>query len=776
MKELYYVIPTLLHGRGTNLLKVVSLGLGLAMSIVLLSRVAYEQSYDTCFRDHKQLHQVWSVYHINGDIHPPQEMNLGPLTGTIFELFPDQVQSATCVAKYRLNSEIWRGSTNFGIVGTVAADSLFFETMGIEVLEGNARAELQQKDVVFLSRSLAKRIFDDENPIGQTINVAQEIDLTVRGIYADIPDNSTLHPQAVASLNTLLSRKMGNFSWQGGDSWHGYLRLYPDTDLERLNQRIAQAIEQQAPMVDGTGFEAMVRPITDTYKNKDDVRRMDLILFVLALCVLFVTALNYVLISISSLARRAKAIGVHKCSGAEGGTVFGMFLWETALIVLAALLLMAALLYVFRDFVEDVAQVGLASLFSPERLWVAFTVVAVLFVIGGVLPGRMFSRIPVTQVFRRYTEGKKGWKRPLLFVQFAGVALVCGVMATTMLQYHHLLTRDPGFNPRRVVLGGQGASNYEGVMALKKYYESLPYVEAVTHAMCNPFGYSGEMVPDESGRPLFTTRYDYMGANYAEVMGLEVVEGRLPQKNGEVAVNQEFVRRRGWTDGAIGKIFMSEENWYIGGQDGNVQIVGIIKDFSIGSFYQEMMPFVMHYHPTFGGCIHLRLKEPFMENLNRLNKDVSEAFPDNVATFLSMEEEMKKNYDSVRVFRNAAMVGAVVILFITLMGLVGYVNDEVQRRSKEIAIRKVNGAETAAILRLLSTDVLLVAVPAVVVGTVAAWYVGDELLSSFSTTFGNTLPYYIGTAILSLVIIVSCVVGKSWKIANENPVNSIKSE
>lgn len=124
--------------------------------------------------------------------------------------------------------------------------------------------------------------------------------------------------------------------------------------------------------------------------------------------------MNYVLISISSLSYRAKAIGVHKCSGAGSGKILGMFLLETAIIILFALLLMGLILLNFRDFIEDTTAVELGALFSLDRLWVPLLTVAILFLIGGALPGRIFARIPVSQVFRRYTEGKKRMETPAI--------------------------------------------------------------------------------------------------------------------------------------------------------------------------------------------------------------------------------------------------------------------------------------------------------------------------------------------------------------------------
>jgi len=498
---------------------------------------------------------------------------------------------------------------------------------------------------------------------------------------------------------------------------------------------------------------------------------MSTIMAILAGAILFITALNYALLSVSSLSRRAKAVGVHKCSGAENGTILGMFLYETAVIIMLALLLMGFLVLNFQDFVEDTASTKLSSLFAFDRIWVSLSVVGVLFLIGGIMPGYVFSKIPVTQVFKQYTEGKKGWKRPLLFIQFAGVAFIGGIMIIVMFQFHYVLNKDMGYNPERIAVEYQYCPDYDTSQMVKTFYKGLPYVEAVTSSLDNSplWGYSGELMFDEGGNSLFSTKYDYMAEDYADIMDIRVKQGRFPRASGEIAASETWLKTRGWSaEQAIGQIILTEE--------GKVKIVGIIKDFQIGNFLNENMPFLMHYQPMFSGSIHIRLKEPFAENLQRLNKEAGEAFPGQTINFESLEQALADSYNSVRVFRNATIVATFVIFFITLMGLIGYTNDETNRRSKEIAIRKVNGAEAWGIIELLAKDVLWTALPAVLIGTLTAWYVGELWMSQFATTIENTIPYYIMTAILTLAMIVGIVITKTWKIANENPVKSIKSE
>ena len=770
MKQIYYVIQTLLRGRGSNIIKIISLGLSLTMSILLFSRVAYEQSFDTCYKDYDNLYQIWSVFTVKGEKYPPQEQNSGPVAGAILENFPEQVEAATSTCHW-MNAPLYNGNVRFD-EEKIVADSLYFQTMGIEVLSGKPVNDLQQPDIVFLSDRLAQKMFGGENPIGKVISYDHQYDLTVKGTYEALPENVTRHHDAVISMPTIWSRKIGNYSWSGGDSFPEYIRFRPGADKSVINTRIDAMIDKYRPAVDKKefGYSAFVQPIRDTYRNREDVMRMRNIMSILGLAILFIAALNYVLISISSLTYRAKAIGVHKCNGASGGKIFGMFLLETGLIIAAALLLMALVLLNFRDFFEDTAVAKLSLLLAPARIWVPLSVITVLFIVGGVLPGRLFARIPVSQVFRRYTEGKKGWKRPLLFIQFAGVAFICGLMCVVMAQYQYVLNKDMGYDPQRMAIGDAYWDTEEARDAAYHFFKGLPYVEAVSSANNTPiFGYSGSMIKDEGGQALFSSRACYyMREDYPSLMGMTFKAGRMARDKDEVIVNETFAEMMRWGEDVVGRMINIDGRRY--------KISGVLNDFQIESFTTPKMPFIAKGDKNFYSTIHLRLKAPFETNLRQLNKDVAQAFHDRTIDFRGYEKNVANAYNSVRVFRNATLMAAITMFFVMLMGLIGYTADEVRRRSKEIAIRKVNGAEASSVLELLSKDVLVVALPAVLIGSIAAWYVNGIWMEQFAEQIPLSWIVYVLVVVANLAVIVSCVLWKSWRIANENPVNSIKSE
>ena len=643
--------------------------------------------------------------------------------------------------------------------------------MGIEVLSGNPEKDLMQNDVIFLSDDLAQKIYGGENPIGKVISYNKELQLTVKGTYVDLPENATMRPEAVISMPTAWSRDWGNYSWRGGDSYYEYIRFRPGADKEVVNTRLDAMIQKYRPEEDkkAYGYTAFVKPIRDVYRDEDQVKRMDSIMSILALAILFIASLNYVLISISSLTYRAKAVGVHKCSGASGGTVFSMFLLETGIIIALALVLMGLILLNFQEFIEDTTAAKLSVLFAPDRIWVPLVVVLVLFIVGGILPGRLFARIPVSQVFRRYTEGKKGWKRPLLFVQFAGVAFICGLMYVVMAQYNYVKDKDMGYNPQRVAIGNVYFGGEEASGPALQFFRGLPYVEEVSSAVSTPvWSYSGSMIEGEGGQSLFSTRFSYALEDYFKMMGMTMKEGRPARASDEIVVNEAFAERMRWGDKALNHPLRAEGR--------NLKVVGVLKNFHIGSFYQPQDVIMFGYTRTFGNTVHVRLKEPFAENLRRLNKDVSEAYPDKTVDFYSMEDQILNKYNPVRVFSNATILAALTMFFVMLMGLIGYTTDEVRRRSKEIAIRKVNGAESLGILELLSKDVLYVAAPAVIIGIISAAYINGMWMEQFAQQLPLSWSVYILIALVILLLILACVIWKSWRIANENPVNSIKSE
>ena len=766
MRHLYYTLQTLLRGRGSNVIKVISLALGLLMSVFLFARIAFELSFDNFYHEPENLYLVKTGWLDKGILKGGEgSYTIHSIPGTIAEEFPNEVKSATtCFSEGSKQYSL--GALKFEIP-TVMADTLYFTTMGLDILEGNPQ-ELANPDVVFLSQSAARSVFGNELPLGKTLNYScwgQEVAMLVKGIYADLPLNTVMHvrPEALVSFASIERHSWARLGWNSGGNFSGYLRLYNPGDAKVLNERLTAAIARHIPEKSGLELSVHITPVRSIHVDNSQVQKMIWTMGLLGLVLLFTTTLNYVLISVASLTQRAKAIGVHKCNGASASSIFSMFLIETAVVIALALLLIGVLVYTFHEKMEELAAVPIPVLFAWQNLWAPLLVVALLFLLGGCLPGVLFSRIPVTQVFLRYTSGRRGWKRVLLFVQFGGAAFILGMMLVVFMQYNYATGRDRGFRPERVAYVYQRLENSDN---LRSILTGLPYVESVASASATMLGfYAPYMITDNQGNRLFSPRSSAFDADYLDFMGLHLTAGRGLSGSGQLLVNRTFVEKMKWEGTGVGERVNDLGT-----------VVGVLGTFSFPLAPDDRDPVMITWADGMANHVHVRLKEPFDDNLIRLNEEMQRAYPQNELLFHSMEGEMLSYSESVRVFRDVTLLASVTILFIILMGLIGYVNDEVRLRSKEIAIRKVNGAEVSGILQLLSRDVLWLAIPAVAIGIIGAYKAGEVWISQFNDTVSLSVLWYIAVSICLLLFIVVCVVIKAWRIANENPVHSIQSE
>ena len=768
MKQLYYTIQTLLRGRGSNVIKVISLTLGLLVGILLFARVAFELNYDSYYSEPENLCITLRTGISDGIKKEPNIDNYGKLAEAIRENFPDEVEDATVLDLFS-QSPLYHEGKKMEHVILATSKSHVFSTLGIKVLLGDV-SQLDRVDVIFISRSLARRLFADANPIGKTINIEIDYPLTVQGVFEDIPENTEFHFDGVYSFDTR-SKQYGSErgGWGYDPSYHCMVRFRHPDEREKVEVRMPEMLKKYIHNYKGQSEEYSFMTPSQYHLQKPESRKIVMILSILGFAILLVAGMNNVLISVSSLAQRAKSVGIHKCNGASDGHIYRMFLYESALLILLSLLFVTVLLFTFKLEIEDLSGASLKALFTWQTLWVPILVSLVLFLVIGLFPGKLFAAIPVTQVFHRFTAHRFVWKRSLLFIQFAGIAFILGLLMVILLQYHQVMTRDMGYKVDNLAVGW---SPYRETDKMDGILRGLPIVEEFCNASTIIYGgYMGQPYTDAHGKE-FMGRIEFVDEHYVPVMGLQIIKGRNIQQDKEILINEEMVRQIGWTDSPIGKNLEDGKNNF-------GTIVGVVKDYVVQSAYMPQAPVALMSNLEWMNVLNKRniiLKEPFGENLAKINTLMKEAFPTVDIVFRSARQEIDKQYQEVRRFRNVVIIASIAILLIALMGLFGFVNDEIQRRSKEIAIRKVNGAEVPDILRLVSGNIFWTALSAVLVGIVFAYIVSNKWLEQFSDRVSVNGGHFLVVIIIILLLIMGSVIGRSWNVANENPVNSIKNE
>lgn len=772
MRQLYYTIQTLLRGRGGNFIKLMSLTLGLLVGLLLFSQIAFELSFENFYKNPDSVVLLRVQRLKEGKPNNDYDYDTyRPAAADLSEALPDLIESASLSANF-WQPTLYVEDEKLDDVQVMFADTLYFQTIGLEVLKGNPQ-DLSSGKNAFLSQSKARELFGDEDPIGKEFSVDKMFNVTVRGIYQDVPANTVFPNNVILSMEAF-DWAYGRGTWTTNDIYSVLFRLKRPEDVEAMNQRVQKAVERYTETKQGTDLQKFsVLPLRDINMSLPDNMRKLVILGVLGFSIFFVSIMNYVLAAIAVMSRRAKVVGVHKCSGASGGHILSMFMWETGLMVLASVICSLLLMYVFEDKIEDMLGTRLADLFTWQTLYVPLLTVSLLFLVAGVLPGQMYARIPVTQVFRRYTDGKRSWKRGLLFVQFLGVTFILGILLTTIIQYHDLMNRNIGFRSNGLAVGGLSGGR-DNVQNIADAFRRQPYVESVACSSGTLLQhYSTFLVKDMEGSPITSLHFMYIDKDFPGVTGMKLLQGTWPQHEGEAIIGRKTMETLKWDTDAVGRKLPIDPGW--GGLKEPATVVGVIEDVRNMGFFrgQTCTAFIMNNRLR---SFNVRLKEPVEENLKRLNAFTKETWPDEQLEFSTYNEIRRISNESVYRFRNIVYVTSSCILLIVLMGLIGYVNDETQRRSKEIAVRKVNGAEASSILRLLSVDILKVAVGAVLIGIAFSWYVSGIWLEQFADSKLLSPVWFVLLAVCLLVLIVFAVVLKAWHIANENPVKSIKSE
>ena len=776
MRQIHYTISYLKNAWGNNLVKVLTLTLGLSIGLVLFARIAFDLSYEQFLPEAEHIYQVQTVYTTGIGSDNEHVTDYGNTYQPVAPTMPLEipgVEAGTSILETG-DRVIFEGENRYA-VRAIYADTMFFQTLTIPILSGSEMG-LKTDGNVFLSASLARRIFKGKDPIGKVLfnDKRHSESLTVVGTFADVPENSHLDFDIIYSISN-----MSRNSWEGGDGYTGYVRLHPDADFQQINEEAIPAMQARhmdiAAMENGGyAFTFYLKPITELHTGNPETRQTLWVLSVLATLLFVAVSFNYVMISISSLAHRARTMAVFKSVGASSENLFVMSLTETVILILIALACTAFVIYAGRGLILSLTGIGIGSLFTGRQVAVSLGLVFLVVLLAGLLPARLFAGVPVTHIFRASDQSRRGWKQGLLGVQILLSTFMLMFLLIIVLQYNKILDKNLGYDADRLVYCELDSVPYTRQQMLHAELARLPEVEShsFTNSLVCSF-YSGMQLRDpETKNALATCRYDYVDTGFVQTLGLKISMGEnIPHEMAAptpALVNRRFLKVMGWEDNPIGKTV----------KDFGGYIVGVLDDFYVGSIFDEQTPVILFGTPERWGNLYLtlRLHEITPEALSRVENRLRELLPDEDVVVMTYRDRIHLTYRDTERFRNSVAIASLFMLLITLLGLVGYVADEIRRRTKEIAIRKVNGATAGDILRLLLGNIFRLGVPAVVVGLLLAYGVSGNWLEHFPEKVGLHPLLFVAAGVGLSLLIAAAVVVRSWPVANENPVKYIKSE
>ena len=529
--------------------------------------------------------------------------------------------------------------------------------------------------------------------------------------------------------------------------------------------------------------------LSDVYTQDPYIKKMGWIMSIVAFVLLFTSVMNYLLIIVGNLVSRSREMAVRKCYGAKPKNIHAIIFSEALVHVGLAVVLAALLVFLCKGTIENFLSAPISTLVLNRGSWILVVICLLVLLIGGFVPGWLYNKIPVAIAFRGYNENRNRWKLALLGIQFVISGLLFSLLYIVNGQYQMMLGLDLGYDYDNVAIVSIDASDANQRQQCMAEIRRMPNVKDCCSTYSVPInGYNsgGNMVgiPGDDNNTINIMEMSGVDDNYFKMMNIPIVQGSFFTDRSDscrqVIIDErcaeKLIKTWHWKDGVVGKQITCT------GHDENVfTVCGVCKNVRWGDVRTcgDMMngfPLLYFYSLKRSFYILVKFNELKEESLAELQTKVQLMYPNNQVIVKSYASELANQYSSQLKFRNGILVAGIVTMIIALFGLVGYTSDEVNRRRKEIAIRKVNGAKVKDILRIFLKNIMKIALPCIIVGDIGAWLIARQWLMSFSEKITLTPLLFICVTILLLVIIALSVIINCYKVANSNPVKYLKDE
>lgn len=773
-----------------NVMKITSLAIGLAIGLVLIAKVCYEQSFDTFYPDLDRIYRIYEVI--------PRDEGLeswpktaGGIAVRMREMMPE-IESSTRFT-YIGDGTFTMTDSRKKLGGVWAlTDSCWFDVLPRPILQGDPKEALSRPGYVMVSDEVAENIGGDVIGKTFTFDGNEKAVMTIGGVFKKIPDNASIGADVLISMPSIKQFTWdGSMNMVGNDRYSSFVKLVPGADISQLKEQIPRFINTYLPVEKlkeaGVELQFDFQPITAERENDENIQSMIYMLSLIAFALIFVAMMNYILITVSSVIGRSKEVAVRKCYGASTGNINGIIFAEAFVHVVIALIVAVLILFTFQDFISQLLGTPIERLLMSRSMLAVLGVSAGVLLVTGLLPGSLYARIPVAAAFRNYRESKRLWKLALLFVQFTAAIFLVILLFVVNRQYHRMTNDDPGYaydNLAYISLNMVSDTTQRRI--LLEELKRLPEVEMVSYSYDIPIhGSSGDnvMLPGEDKRLFNCADQYYVGEGFFELMEIPIIDGRAFNPNlgidEEVMISRRFAeymeRTAGWTGSPIGKqICVTSHN-----TGGKAQtICGVYEDYRIGSIADnDVRPAALFYSPRqiFGSLL-VKYHRMTPEALKKTEEMLAQLMPDKEMYVYSYPAEMAALYVDTLNFRNAVLAGGLITLAILIIGLVGYIADEVNRRRKEIAIRKINGAVMGDIQHIFLKDLAKILMPAIVLSVPLAWKVAEGWQQQFSEKVPLSWYFFAGGILLVIAVIFGVAGYNVHRIANDNPANSLKVE
>ena len=767
-------------------INVLGLSLGLACSFFIVLWVQDEFSFDQFHENGEQVYRVMRHAGFGGEIRTTSSIPK-PLADVLRVEYPEITH--TMLMNWESSMVINHEDVSFRAEGQHFGPDLF-NIFTFPLLVGNPETALERPESIVLSASMAEKFFGSDwqkggNILGKVFRIDNRMDFTVTGVFEDVPANSSLQFDFVLPIEEYIHRNDWLEHW-GNNSLRLFVRLREDADVSALSNNIKDLIDER---VDQWESDVFLQPISDMYLRSEYEEgilvggRIDYvrIFLLVAVFIILIAGINFMNLATARSAQRAREIGVRKSVGATKSLLVRQFLGESLLTALLAFFFAILLVFLLAPQFNALTGKSISLTLLDPSLWLQFggiSLIAGLF--AGFYPAFYLSSFNVIDVLRS-SQGKAsrgtGLRKGLVVFQFMmSIILIVGTI-TVYRQLHYIRAKDLGVDRENVLYMDFEGGIREQFETFKQELLQEPGIINVAASNTNPLAINNNTIsPEWDGKdPNDNTLYSIISASYgfAETMKIQLKEGRLfSEEYGADSSNFIINERAAVTMNMEEPVGQRLAMW---GYEG--QIIGVLKDFHMNSFYRPIEPVIMRLHPEDAWIMYVRLAAgqtpTALAALERIYEKFNPEYPFN---YRFMDEEYEEMYRSEVVIGTLANVFAVLAVVIACLGLFGLASFTAEQRTKEIGIRKVLGASVSSVVLLLSREFIVLVVFAFAAAAPVAYFLMADWLNDFTYHTDLGLGILALSGIVSVLIAWLTVSYQSIRVATANPVVSLRSE
>ena len=775
----YFKIATrqLLKYKGITVTNILGLATGFCAFLIVALYVQNELSYDKFNENFEHIYRV-QHYSVNKNRTRESISSPFPAPSELASSFPEIAQSTT-LKRMGLQKLIVEGDISYSENGGFYAEPTFFDLFTVSFIHGNPDKALTSPNQIILTASLAKKLFDNQDPIGKSIRHGSDIQLTVSGIIEDIPDNSHL---AIDYLVSMSSLNNGNQKFQtdwSNFSFLGYVLLSEHSDTGPINNKIYDFLDSR---IQNNNRKLYLKPMAELHlKPNEDGELISILISysVVAFFIMVLACTNFINLSTARSDVRRKEIGIRKVIGGNQIELIFQFLSETILIsllsMIIAFVLAEFLLPLFNEFTQRNLDIQyLENWRFLIGMILAFIVVGLL---AGLYPSFVLSRFKPLSVLKSNVRNTAILRKSLVGFQFLISITLIICTFYVQKQITHMKNKDLGFDAEHIYHAE--INNADSTLALRVVEESLlsnPHVKSVSMSSGIPFFRNHsieinqeEMPPEEKIR-IF---HNQVSTNFIETYELELIEGRNFTSSGDAyscLINEKLKEKLGW-ENPIGKRI--HNNQYT--------IIGVVKDFHTLEVHKEIRPYMMTQHSKMEGTIFysLRLSDNIStSSIKDIKQVFSDLFPNQSIALASFRDDLGDDVNtSMRVWngiQKTFIFFSTLSVILALIGMLSLVTFIMQKRTKEVGVRKIVGATDKNIFVIVTGEFLKPLALAFAVAAPVA-YTLSQMVPGYNL-YQLQLADILFVGILIFGVAFLSALNQLRKLSMTNPVEALRDD